>query len=70
MDIHEAQRVMKQKSKELWEKDLHPNGFEVEYYVHDKRGIIKDLPNIGITLYANGTWEFTDPSLRDEEVED
>lgn len=42
----------------------HTDGLQVEYFVGDDDG--NDLPNLGITIYANGTWEYTNPDLRDE----
>lgn len=65
MNVYEARKVLALEAKRVWEKDLHPDGLKLEYYVHDREG--QTLPHVGITLYANGTWEYTDPDLRPEE---
>lgn len=67
--IRDIERFLVFRTKEVWERQLHPNGAQIETYV-DCYSSCVPFPSISLTLYANGTWEYTDPALRDEVEED
>lgn len=59
MDYNEAQKVIDIETRQVFRKKLHPDGYTFELYVFDDRKINRNLNNIGIKLWANGTWEYT-----------
>lgn len=58
--FEEAEARLLAESRKEFEKGLHPDGKEIECYVTDSRRLGRNLPNVGIRLWANGTWEFVE----------
>lgn len=65
-----AQARMDAEARKVFEKELHPDGRSVEFMVFDPRQRRRSLPNVGVRLWANRTWEYTNGPDDDEEEED
>lgn len=65
--LHEAQAVLDAEARTVFEKQLHPDGHSFELFVHDPRRFSRSLPNVGIRLWANHTWEYTNGPEEEED---
>lgn len=57
---HEAQRALQQISRRLFEKEMRPDGDVRHFAIMDPRHVLRDLPNVGVRMFVNGTWEYED----------
>jgi hypothetical protein len=65
MNVNEARLVLLKESKRIFEKTLHPDGLFVSHMVYDHSLCNSNLPDMDVILYANGTWEYSNVNLRE-----
>lgn len=58
--FEEAEARLQAESRKHFEKELHPDGKEIALHVWDFQRLGRNLPNVNIRLWANGTWEFVE----------
>jgi hypothetical protein len=65
MQIDEAYKTLSIEARDTIEKEMQPDGLNIECSVY-RTGYTHTLPRVGITLYVDGTWEYTNEALRKE----
>lgn len=60
ISYNQAQAALQKIARKHFELAMRPDGDVTHFLIIDPHHVHRDLPNVGVRMFINGTWEYED----------